>query len=157
MMRAEAGAASNTIAAYGTDLRARVGVRSAGGLGAASAEAGAARRGLGRCRARHGCAQIGGAPRVFTPFSPTRSCARDDPRRRAAAPGAARALPKMLSTGDVDTYVRGDRRAHRARAAPTRTTCGSPALIELLYGSGLRATELVSLPRNARRRPTGRT
>uniref|UniRef100_UPI0025E0862D tyrosine-type recombinase/integrase n=1 Tax=uncultured Sphingomonas sp. TaxID=158754 RepID=UPI0025E0862D len=72
----------------------------------------------------------------------------DDPGAALPRPGTARPLPKVLSVGDVDALfgVIGDR---LASATPTRADLRLAALIELLYGSGLRATELVSLPRNA--------
>jgi integrase/recombinase XerD len=55
-------------------------------------------------------------------------------------------LPKILDAGEVEAIF---------RAAEERAASGEPlalrnlALLELLYGSGLRATELVSLPRRA--------
>src|SRR3546814_1812344 len=63
-------------------------------------------------------------------------------------PGAARALPKTLSHADVDRLFAGvEARLARDPADPNDLRLS--ALVELLYGSGLRASELVSLPRNA--------
>jgi integrase/recombinase XerD len=55
-------------------------------------------------------------------------------------------LPRILSHGDVEAlFARAEMEAEGGQPAAVRLL----ALIELLYGSGLRATELVSLPRNA--------
>src|SRR3546814_12999158 len=63
-------------------------------------------------------------------------------------PGAARALPKTLSHADVDRLFAGvEARLARDPADPNDLRLS--ALVELLYGAGLRARELVSLPRNA--------
>jgi integrase/recombinase XerD len=57
-------------------------------------------------------------------------------------------LPKTLSRADVDRLFAAI--AERiARAPPSPNDLRLAALVELLYGSGLRASELVSLPRNA--------
>ncbi len=56
----------------------------------------------------------------------------------------ARPLPKSLGAGDIDRLF-----AALADRAPTPATLRLRALVELLYGSGLRATELVGLPRHA--------
>src|SRR3546814_20498875 len=59
-------------------------------------------------------------------------------------PGAARALPKTLSHADVDRLFAGvEARLARDPADPNDLRLS--ALVELLYGSGLRASELVSL------------
>jgi integrase/recombinase XerD len=57
-------------------------------------------------------------------------------------------LPKILSTGDVDRMFEAIA-ARIVRVPPDPLDLRLSALVELLYGSGLRATELVSLPRNA--------
>jgi integrase/recombinase XerD len=54
----------------------------------------------------------------------------------------------VLSTGDVDRLFEAVA-ARIARVPADPLDLRLAALIELLYGSGLRATELVSLPRNA--------
>ena len=72
----------------------------------------------------------------------------DDPSSALPRPGGARRLPRTLDRQDVDAMfevvaVRIARFA--ARPADVRMA----ALLELLYGSGLRATELVSLDARA--------
>ncbi len=72
----------------------------------------------------------------------------DDPGGALPRPGTARPLPKTLSSGDIDAmFAAIDARI--ARVPPDRNDLRLSALFELLYGSGLRATELVSLPRAA--------
>jgi integrase/recombinase XerD len=63
-------------------------------------------------------------------------------------PGQRRALPKILSHADIDRLFAAI--AERTGAAhPSANDLRLAALVELLYGSGLRASELVALPRNA--------
>jgi integrase/recombinase XerD len=59
-----------------------------------------------------------------------------------------RALPKILDTAEVDLLFAAID-AKLTQPAPAFTDYRLSALIELLYGSGLRATELVALPRSA--------
>src|SRR4028118_1252532 len=68
-------------------------------------------------------------------------------RPGARARGAAgRRLPKVLSHGDIGALFAEVERRLAAQLPGARRLA---ALMELLYGSGLRATELVSLPRHA--------
>ena len=147
MMRAEAGAAKNTIAAYETDLRlasdllgGRLGEAGAGDLerlGASWADL-----------ARTTVARKSAALRRFYAFLADEGMRADDPGAALPRPGAGRALPKVLSTGDVDKLFEAIT-ARIARDPADPRDLRLSALVELLYGSGLRATELVSLPRNA--------
>ena len=70
------------------------------------------------------------------------------PAPRCRGPGARRALPKVLSHDDIDRLFAAIAE-RQARTPPDPNDLRLAALVELLYGSGLRATELVSLPRNA--------
>jgi integrase/recombinase XerD len=72
----------------------------------------------------------------------------DDPGDALPKPGSRRPLPKTLSHDDVDRLFAAVA-ARLARDPPLPADLRNAALLELLYGSGLRATELVSLPRNA--------
>jgi integrase/recombinase XerD len=72
----------------------------------------------------------------------------DDPGKALPRPGTARSLPKVLSHGDVDRLF-AVIAARCAAERPLPNDLRLSALVELLYGSGLRATELVGLPRNA--------
>ncbi|MGN6279776.1 MAG: tyrosine recombinase [Sphingomonas sp.] len=147
MMAAESGAAANTIAAYGSDLRLASQFL-AGGL--AGADAAALQR-LGnewRALSRASVARKSAALRRFFAFLVDEGMRADDPGAVLPRPGAARALPKTLSHADVDClFAAIAERIARVPADPNDLRLA--ALVELLYGSGLRASELVSLPRNA--------
>jgi len=147
MMRAEAGAAANTTAAYATDLRLASDLLRGGlaGAGRAEIETLAAEW---QPLARATLARKSAALRRFFAFLADEGLRGDDPSGALPRPGTARALPKVLSVEDVDRMFA--RIAERiARLPPDPNDLRLQALIELLYGSGLRATELVSLPRNA--------
>ena len=79
----------------------------------------------------------------------------DDPAAVLEGPKRARTLPKVLSIGDVDTLLNAARAAmddvnasppQRLRAA--RLLC----LLEVVYATGLRVSELVTLPASAAKR-----
>lgn len=147
MLAAEAGAAKNTLAAYGTDLRlASAALRGALGSADAAALAGMADGWGGLARAT--VARKSAALRRFFAFLHDEGLRADDPGVALPRPGAGRALPKTLSREDVDRLfaVVSER---LARDPPDPRDLRLAALLELLYGSGLRASELVSLPRNA--------
>ena len=78
------------------------------------------------------------------PFAYVRA---DDPSAALPRPAGGRTLPRVLDHHAVDSLFAELER--RQREAPGAAALRLSALIELLYGSGLRATELVSLPRAA--------
>ncbi len=147
MLAAERGAAKNTLLAYGRDL-AQASVWLDGGLGRADAGALAQLSVHWAALARASAARKSSAVRQFLGFLAGEGLRPDNPGRDLAQPVAARPLPKTLDPRDVD-------RLFAALTEQQATDPGNPrvlrltALIELLYGSGLRATELVSLPRHA--------
>lgn len=147
MMAAQTGAARNTIAAYRSDLLLASGV-----LGGALADADAAALArLGdswRDLSRATVSRKAAALRRFYAFLADEGLRADDPGGALPRPGARRALPRVLSHADVDRLF-ATIAARLARDPPDPADRRMAALIELLYGSGLRATELVSLPRNA--------
>jgi len=145
MMAAEAGAARNTLAAYGRDL-AGASESLGGGLGQADA---AMLRRLGEQwlpLARSSVARKSSALRRFFAFLAEEGLRPDDPSDALPRPGAARTLPRTLGHEDVDRLFAEIERRLSIERSPANLRLS--ALIELLYGSGLRATELVSLPRN---------
>ncbi len=147
MMAAEAGAAPNTIAAYRSDL-SLASTMLDGGLAAADAEGVTRLAESWRALAGPTVARKSAALRRFFAFLQDEGHRADDPGAALPRPGTARPLPKALSHADVDRLfaVIAER---LAAANPPAADLRLAALVELLYGSGLRATELVSLPRNA--------
>lgn len=147
MLAAERGAARNTLAAYGTDLRLASQALE-GGLGAADAASLARLADGWDALSPATVARKAAALRRFFGFLLDEGLRGDDPSDALPRPGTRRALPKILSTGDIDRLFAAI--AERlARDPPDPLDLRLAALIELLYGSGLRATELVSLPRAA--------
>ena len=147
MMAAEAGAAANTIAAYRRDL-----TLASAELGGALASTDA--DGLSRLAAtwmslsRATVARKAASLRRFFGFLVDEGDRTDDPSTALPRPGAARPLPRTLSHADVDRlFAAIAARLHRPEPFPADLRLA--ALFELLYGSGLRASELVSLPHNA--------
>ncbi|HEX8256599.1 MAG TPA: tyrosine-type recombinase/integrase [Allosphingosinicella sp.] len=147
MMAAEAGAAHNTLLAYERDLR---GASELLGRGLASADAERLEQ-LGQAwlpLKRATVARKAAALRRFFAFLADEGLREDDPSAALPRPGGERPLPKILDHVAVDAlFAEIDRRkAETGGGSASLRLC---ALVELLYGSGLRATELVSLPRNA--------
>lgn len=144
MMAAEAGAAKNTLAAYRSDLAAAA--IDLGGLEAADSDA---LKRLGEqwaALAPSTVARRSASLRRFYGFLLDEGLRRDDPSPALPRPALVRPLPKVLDVAEVEAMF---------AAVEERASSGQPqalrnlALLELLYGSGLRATELVSLPRRA--------
>lgn len=145
MMAAEAGGARNTLAAYATDLRLAsetLGHRLADADAAALATLGETWMSLSRATVARKAAAL----RRFFAFLADEGLRGDDPSAALPRPGAERRLPRTLGHADVDRLF-----AALAERPPTPPNLRLTALVELLYGSGLRATELVSLPRRALR------
>ncbi|MEH3099302.1 tyrosine recombinase [Sphingomonas adhaesiva] len=147
MMAAQAGAAANTLAAYRRDLTLASDVL-AGALARADADALARLADEWRDLSRATVARKAAALRRFFGFLVDEGDRADDPSRALPRPGTRRALPRTLGHADVDRLFAAIA-ARLARDPPIATDLRLAALIELLYGSGLRASELVSLPRNA--------
>lgn len=144
MMAAERGAARNTLDAYGRDLmHAELWLNGRGGsLGTASVDdlraylaAAEADGVMPRTAARRLSAQ-----RQFFRFLYAEGRRADDPSATLDAPRRGRSLPKILSEAEVDALLD----AARDRPGPEglRLIC----LLEVLYATGLRVSELVGLP-----------
>jgi len=147
MLAAEAGAARNTITAYASDLR--LASEALGGQLASAGVLDVERLGNGWRDLSHATvARKAAALRRFFAFLADEGHRADDPGAALPRPGARRPLPKVLSHQDIDRLFAAIAE-RQARIPPDPNDMRLSALIELLYGSGLRATELVSLPRNA--------
>jgi integrase/recombinase XerD len=144
MLAAERGAAANTLAAYRRDLEGAEEV-----LGDLSQADGAALAGLGRAwsdLAPSSLARKCSALRQFYGFLADEGLRQDDPSHALPRPATRRPLPRLLSHAEVEAlFARAELEAEGDDAVAVRML----ALLELLYGSGLRATELVSLPLHA--------
>lgn len=70
----------------------------------------------------------------------------DNPAKNIESPRLPRSLPKILSDADVDRIL--DRAEHHA-ASGELAALRTHALLETLYATGLRISELVSLPKRA--------
>jgi integrase/recombinase XerD len=147
MLAAERGAARNTLLAYGRDLEQASDWLS-GRLGSAQPADLAALSARWAELARASAARKASAVRQFFAFLAAESLRPDNPALALETPVSARPLPKTLDPRDVDRLFAA--LAERVDKDPDNPrTLRLAALIELLYGSGLRATELVSLPRHA--------
>jgi integrase/recombinase XerD len=143
MMAAQAGASRNTLLAYGRDLSGASELLG-GGLAAAGAVELTRLEGAWQGLAKSSLSRKASALRRFFGFLVDDGLRDDDPSHALPRPGAQRALPRVLSREDVDRMfdVLNRRVAESGDGMAARRLL---ALVELLYGSGLRATELVSL------------
>jgi len=144
MMAAEAGSSRHTLAAYRNDLERTA--ENLGSLGQASADdlsrLGAAWADLSPATVARRSASL----RRFFGFLIDDGLRKDDPSPALPRPRLERPLPRILESPEVERmFVAAEERA----ASDQPTAVRNLALLELLYGSGLRATELVSLPRGA--------
>jgi len=143
MMAAEAGASRNTLLAYRSDLVAASDILK-GRLGSAMSEdltrLSAAWSGLANSSLARKSASLG----RFYGFLVDEGFRTNNPSSALARPAARRALPRVLSHDDVERlFAEVDVRLSRVRERGKALRLS--ALLELLYGSGLRATELVTL------------
>ena len=151
---AEQGAAANTILAYGRDLKGA----SAALSGRLSSAGVADLRALFAGWASLAPASLSrrrSALRRFFAFLQAEGLRADNPALVLAGVKAGRLLPRTLAVEEVERMFAALDRAPAQETAqePSPRQLRLKALIELLYGSGLRASELVSLPRNAIRPP----
>jgi integrase/recombinase XerD len=149
MLAAEGGAARNTLLAYGSDLRGASELLGGGLVGADTAGL-QTLGGEWMALSRTSVARKASVLRRFFAFLEEEGIRRDDPSDALPRPAVQRALPRTLSHGDIERLFDTLEERRRDRHADP-LTLRLIALVELLYGSGLRATELVSLPRHALR------
>jgi integrase/recombinase XerD len=153
MLEAERGASRNTLDAYRRDLddfsrflqREGLSVLAVGRGDISRYVQDAAAAGLAPAsRARRLSAL-----RQLYKFLEAEGVVAEDPSQGAVAPKQARSLPKTLSIAEVDHLIETAKKAcvglkGRALVSQQRFYC----LLEVLYATGLRVSELVSLPRN---------
>ncbi|MBU2587142.1 MAG: tyrosine recombinase [Alphaproteobacteria bacterium] len=141
MLAAERGAAANTLAAYRRDLGGAEGA--IGDLAAAPRDAVASLAGEWAALAPASVARKASALRQFFGFAVDEGWRRDDPSGALPSPRTRRPLPKVMGHDSIAALFA---RAEEEAAGDDPKAVRQLALIELLYGSGLRATELVALP-----------
>lgn len=153
MLSAERGASHNTLEAYARDLRDFGATLMARGKGYANFDSADVRAYLALMQttglAASTAARRLSAIRQFAQFLMSDDVRGDDPCAIIEGPKLARSLPKTLSVEEVDLLLKaastygdtisdGVKRSYRQ----ARTIC----LMEVLYATGLRVSELVGLP-----------
>ncbi|MEM7237163.1 MAG: site-specific tyrosine recombinase XerD [Pseudomonadota bacterium] len=147
--QAECGAADNTILAYRRDLDAFADWLGPMALGEAAREqiehylASLDTRGLAVSTKARSLSAI----RRFYRFAYSEGLIESDPAARIPGPRRGRALPGTLSEADVTRLLEHCAQRADASGRGLRMHC----LMELLYATGLRVSELVSLPAAALR------
>ncbi len=151
MLAAERGAAENTLAGYRRDLEDFSGFLGRKMLASAQSEDISAylsdlnRRGF----AETSQARRLSALKQFYKFLYAEGSREDDPTRTLSAPKNRASLPKVLSMEDVDRLIetaRAETEKPQKSAAARLRTQRMYTLIEVLYATGLRVSELVALP-----------
>jgi len=141
MLAAERGAARNTLEAYRRDLEA---ARAAiGDPAVADGEALASLAGAWSDLAASSLARRCSALRQFYGYLVDEGLRDDDPSPALPRPRVSRPLPRLLGREEVERFLA---QAEEEAASDRPEAVRLLAMLELLYGSGLRASELVSLP-----------
>ena len=148
---AELGAATNTQLAYGRDLKDFDGYLARKNSDFAAAGKAEVEDYLVYCDAQ-GLAKSTRARRLSAikqlyRFAFEEGLRSDNPAIQIAGPGQDKRLPKVLSVEEVDRLLDVARHSGRNDSDRIRNTC----LMELLYATGMRVSELVSLPISATR------
>jgi len=152
MLAAERGASENTLDAYRRDL-----ADFSAGASVAEADSDALRAYLGRL-AKRGLAPASVARRLSAirqlyRFLYSEGHRSDDPAAAIEGPKRGRSLPKVLSVKQVDDLLAQAREGMKVEAKPERLRAARlNCLLEVLYATGLRVSELVALPEAAARR-----
>jgi integrase/recombinase XerD len=157
MLASERAGAKNTLAAYARDLEDLSSFLAAKRRTVATATTSDLRGYLGDLAERSfkpaSVARRLSAIRQLYRFLYAENHRRDDPAAILEGPKRDRPLPKVLAVSEVDRLIAAARAAAaegepRERLRGQRLYC----LLELLYATGLRISELVSLPASAARR-----
>jgi integrase/recombinase XerD len=147
MLAAERGAARNTLLAYQADLDDFAAVAATHGRASAGCDAallqsymaGLQRAGLSARTAARRLSSL----RQFHRFLLREGVRADDPTSLLDAPRLPRSLPKYLGEQEVDALLAA------AASLPGRRGALAKAAVEILYATGLRVSELLTLPRSA--------
>ncbi len=152
MLHSERGAAQNTLDAYERDLSDALGFFAAQGISSTALTTRDVQAYLHHLSSE-GLAATSRARRLsalrqFTKFLTNEGLIATDPAAGLAGPKRQRALPRTLSVAEVDRLIgaaeaRVDGQEGRDLFRALRFHC----LIEILYATGMRVSELVGLPR----------
>jgi integrase/recombinase XerD len=159
MLAAEQGAGPNTLDAYRRDLTDFSGFLAPNGPGFATVETERLREYLADLDARgfksSSVARRLSALRHLFRFLLNERIRSDDPAAILSGPKRGRGLPKVLSISEVDrllVHAKALVSAPEASAPQRLRALRLYCLLEVLYATGLRVSELVALPRSASRR-----
>jgi integrase/recombinase XerD len=145
MLTVERGAAGNTIESYMRDLGDFAEFAAAQGQATAAADADTCQGYMASLHARGLSARTAArrlsALRQFHLFLLKDGVREDDPTRQLDTPRLPQPLPKFLSEAEVDALLAA------ATRKPGRPGALGRAALELLYATGMRVSELLSLPR----------
>lgn len=158
MLASERGAAVNTLDAYRRDLADYTQFLASAGLTPGTADSAAVRNWIADLHERglkaSSAARRLSAVRQLHKFLFSESERTDDPTIAIEGPKLGRPLPKVISIAEVDRLLNTAReglddpaRPRLARLRAARMSC----LLELLYATGMRVSELVALPATAAR------
>jgi integrase/recombinase XerD len=157
MLAAERGASANTLEAYRRDLsdfsadlaRKRVGIAKAANDDLRDHLGRLGKRGLAAASVARRLSAI----RQLYRFLYNEGHRGDDPAAAIEGPKRGHAVPKVLSIKQVDHLLAQARAALASESSSVRLRAARLAcLLEVLYATGLRVSELVSLPEAAARR-----
>jgi integrase/recombinase XerD len=156
MLAAERGASKNTLDAYRRDLDDYLAYLRESGSEPDKAAAATVRGFMASLEERGlkatSAARRLSAVRQFHKFLYVEGYATADPTAAVSAPKRGRSLPKVLSVDQVDRLLQvAHEGAGRETASPAERLRAArmACLLELLYATGLRVSELISLPRSA--------
>jgi integrase/recombinase XerD len=141
-LRVERALAENSLLAYGRDLRSLAKWAEGRGPGLLALQPADIVEYMGALRAQglspRSAARAVHAARGFYKFAVREGRLRNDPMQNLRAPRATKGLPRFLSPAQVEALL---------QAPDTETPFGlrDRAILELLYATGLRASELVGL------------
>jgi integrase/recombinase XerD len=156
MLSSERGAAQNTLDAYERDLAAYLGFLETRHRAPEAADAKDLQAYL-HALTEEGLAATSRARRLssvrqFYKFLAAESVIENDPAAGVTGPKRARALPKVLSIAEVDRLIEAaSKRVAGQEGRDLFRALRFHCLIEILYATGMRVSELVGLPRSVLR------
>jgi integrase/recombinase XerD len=147
MLVVERGAARNTILSYTQDLSEFAEFAAGRGAAATTADAETCQAFMASLHQRGLSARTAArrlsALRQFHLFLLREGVRTDDPTSQLDTPRLPQTLPKLLSEQEVDALLEA------AERKPGRPGALARAALEILYATGMRVSELLSLPREA--------